>query len=150
MAGQNAYLKQPLPPGNKAIGLALSAGGQGSILATCIGDPKVLSSMLNAPFLRSAWPGALGTVGGVATESVVLVSKDARAPSTATLVLGKQDHLLRSFTIVEKTKNGTSTLRDACSNIQVNPDLPDSAFIFIPPKGARRIYPPRSPAAPKR
>lgn len=133
------YMEQAVPTSGKVISMALMSGAQGSFLMLLISAPEFLTPMLASASTTALALGALGTVDGVDTQTVVLTGGDAHSHGTLTFVIGQDDHLLRSLVLTEiSPARGTSTTTETCSGVQVNPDLSADTFTFTPPAGAKK------------
>ncbi len=136
------YVKHPAPPADAAIPAVLSQA-RGALLPTLAGNPDFLSRLFTQPGV-SVTLGAPATIGGVQTDTIVLML--ASAPGTqvkVTLSVGQDDHLLRQLTESIHAAQGGQvhnlTHVETVTEQAVDPALTTSAFAFVPPVGVRKV-----------
>jgi outer membrane lipoprotein carrier protein len=100
------------------------------------GAHDVTAMFLDAPHERYTITDAgSASVEGRATRAVHLVPRDQSIPfRRATVWIDDQDGLIRQFEVTEQ--NGV-VRKVTIESVSVNPPLPRSAFVFVPPRGVR-------------
>lgn len=117
------------------------------LLPQCYAAPVSLAPLLRAPGLVAVARGTVaGPVNGVAVDSVVarIIGGDT-SQGTFTFVMGQGDHLLREVIVQQapppdapKSARPT-THTETVTALQINPDLPASAFAYTPGKGFKKL-----------
>ncbi|MEJ5250498.1 MAG: outer membrane lipoprotein carrier protein LolA [Chthonomonadetes bacterium] len=146
---EKQYMKAPAPA---------SLAQQGGVGAAGAGDPSQIGAQLQTMFATGAKKLADQTVGGkpmfVLQSSRSGQSQDGKISfkMTATAFIDKASYLLRQLTLSsvqsQGTQNLTQTITISFASQQINPNLPDSVFVFKPPAGAKEQQMPASPSGP--
>ncbi len=137
------YLKLPLQadPGNVAYYLSnfgglpdYGSGGQQRFV------PDVVFGGVSMPADGYDWKmGPTGQVNGEPVDTVTLRENDSNDAnySVMTLAISPEDHLLRQVTT--EFHDGSQPVQqefDTFTDVQANPTLPASLFVFTPPPGS--------------
>ena len=143
------YMRQDPPTGPSAIAEVL--GQSGTLLATLLARPAVLTRILVRPGVQVAGAG-VGIVDGVPVD-VVTVTPPARAGSpqlTLTLSIGRRDHLLRRLaeSTPASTHGGKVAHTETVTSLAADPRLTARDFAFTPPPGAKKEAQPAQQAQP--
>lgn len=155
------YLKQSAqdePGGSNVISLAMVQNGTDALfVAPLLSEGGLMETLgLNQnKFSATLSLGQPETIGGVAVDVLNASVTDPSNPSTKAnfaLALGQADHLVRQLkaTITapdesrpakpgEKANLVTAFFTETHLNVQANPDLPASTFVYTPQKGAKPV-----------
>ncbi len=126
----------------KAIAQVMGAGKAGGIglfplLAT---DPNMGKEIL-PPTLTSLSHGSDETVGGVLSD--IVNASFGPAPDKQiglSFAIGKTDHLLRRINFAQTLQDGQKvSVTETYTEVQANPALPASTFVFTPAPGMKEI-----------
>ncbi len=62
------------------------------------------------------------------------------ANDTVTYFIGRRDHLLYQVVVTDfLTSTDYNTMTETISNMDINPKLPESDFVFTPPPGSHEV-----------
>ncbi len=120
----------------------LSGSGIGTVFGRLVDNPQydILSRMVTSGFKAQVDLGAYDTLDALENTDVDGTKCDRiqsrNDQCSITMMIGHKDHLLRRVTWVNFLPEGkTSYFIENYSYIQIDPKIPDSTFIFKPPKG---------------
>ncbi|MER3474452.1 MAG: hypothetical protein C4335_10565 [Armatimonadota bacterium] len=146
---ENQYMKGAAPA---------SFAQQQGIGAVGGGDPTQIGLQLQSMFGTGAKKLPDRKVGGK-PAFVIQSSKSGSSPDgqgtfqmTATALIDKASYLLKQLTLNGTRTSGTQKVVQNVTIVfasqQINPNLPDSAFVFKPPAGAKELQRQGAPGAP--
>jgi outer membrane lipoprotein-sorting protein len=140
---EREYIKMPAP-----ASLA-QAGGAG----VGTGDPSQIGTQLQMLFSQNAKKLADRKVGGKlvfviqSTQSDKAQDGQSSSQMTATAFIDKATYLVRQIVISDSRSRGNQKMSQQITitfaSQQINPVLPDSAFVFKPPAGAKERQMPK-------
>lgn len=100
-------------------------------------------ALYDHPLLAPYISLSVGKPDMLAGEPVITViwevDQGELSKTTATYYIGKENHLLRRVVFTHVFQGRTNTVTESYTNFTVNPRLPPSRFVFIPPRGAKPV-----------
>ena len=139
------YLRQPLDPDEKVIGRAITAVTLGCVLRNLLGGNDPIQDVLStdpSSHLQSLTCSGSGSLDGVPIETItaVLVGQ-GHEEGRLTFLIGREDYLLRRFTISASHSDGTLAIVrvENYTHVTANPLLPQKVFTFTHSPSAKSV-----------
>lgn len=141
---RSRYRKTAARPGGSMVERAINDVTLGCILRELLQGREPLKLMLAASptvRLKSLSTGATDRISDVPVETVIAVIGDPKqGEAILSFAIGQEDHLLRRFTMsIADSRGEPLTRTETHTQVQANPELPDSTFTFSPPPGAKAV-----------
>jgi len=140
---ENGWNRETSTPAASGMVRVLERGGVGSgILRLLMAEPKAFAILVPS-YVESLSVEPDSVVQGVPCQSVKMTipASIQGAPGVATFLLGKADSLLRRLTLQYGDEKHREVTEETYTEVQANPSLNASLFVFAPPPGLREIKP---------
>lgn len=126
-----------VPDANNIAGaFGISQVGLG-LLPMIITDPQAADKVI-PPTAENVKLGADAKVGDVAVTTLSFTLNVGEKP-TFTLMVGKEDNLLRKISITGKSQGQDLVLSETFTSVKADPKLEATTFVFTPAPGAKAI-----------